>query len=103
MNAMMASQFFGSDRPAALRGGVGAVSVPSSATVRECGDNSGHGNLLRDIEAMRGKGGILFRVQLRMGLRQRFRVAKGGAEKKRRNKKLPARGNQTLSFASDLC
>ena len=40
MNAMMASQFFGSDRPAALRGGVGAVSVPSSATVRECGDNS---------------------------------------------------------------
>ena len=24
----------------ALGGGVGAVSVPSSATVRECGDNS---------------------------------------------------------------
>lgn len=38
-----------------------------------------------------------------MGLRQRFRVAKGGAEKKRRNKKLLAQGNQTLSFASDFC
>lgn len=80
MNAMMASQFFGSDRPAALRGAWGRCRCPLQ---RRCG-NAGTIQSRESPSGYRGdarKGRILFRVQLQMGLRQRFRVAKGGAEK----------------------
>lgn len=52
---------------------------------------------------MRGKGGSSLECSCGWGCASDFELQRAGAEKKRRNKKLPAQGNQTLSFASDFC
>lgn len=78
---MMASQFFGSDRPAALRGGVGAVSVPLFSDGAGMRGQFSHGNLLRDIEAMRGKGGSFLECSCRWGCASDFELQRAARRK----------------------
>lgn len=51
---------------------------------------------------MHGKGGSSLECSCGWGCASDFELQRA-ARKKRRNKKLPAQGNQTLSFASDFC